>query len=73
MDRKRTTVTKADVISALHTSFPIMVTFVILGIGYGILMQKRGFEPFWSLLSGIVIFSGVAGTVAYTLLVRLAF
>ena len=32
-------VTTKDVKAALHTSSPIMVTFIVLGIGYGILMQ----------------------------------
>ena len=68
MNRNSTTITKTDVAAALHTSFPIMVTFVILGIGYGILMQKRGFGPFWSLLSGIVIFSGTAQFVSVAFL-----
>ena len=45
-----------------------MVTFVVLGIGYGILMQKHGFGPVWSLLSGIIIFSGTVQFVSVTML-----
>ena len=45
-----------------------MVTFVVLGIGYGILMQKHGYGPVWSLLSGIIIFSGTAQFVSVTML-----
>ena len=59
---------KKDVTAALHTSLPIMVTFVVLGIGYGLLMQKHGFGPVWSLLSGIVIFSGTVQFVSVTML-----
>ena len=55
---KKLGISRKDVIAALHTSAPIMVTFVVLGIGYGILMQKHGYGPIWSLLSGIIIFSG---------------
>lgn len=68
MNRKLMTVTKADVTAALHTSSPIMATFVILGAGYGVLMQKSGFGPWWSLLSGLVIFSGTAQFVSVAFL-----
>lgn len=61
-------ITKKDVLAALHTSSPIIVTFLILGIGYGILMQKHGYGPLWSLLSGIIIFSGTAQFVSVTML-----
>ncbi|MBQ9272207.1 MAG: AzlC family ABC transporter permease, partial [Mogibacterium sp.] len=59
---------KKDVNAALQTSLPIMVTFIVLGIGYGILMQKHGFGPLWSLLSGIIIFSGTVQFVSVTML-----
>lgn len=61
-------ITKREVKAALHTSLPIMVTFIVLGIGYGILMQKHGFGPVWSLLSGIIIFSGTVQFVSVTML-----
>ncbi|MBQ7680952.1 MAG: AzlC family ABC transporter permease [Oscillibacter sp.] len=63
MDKK-----SATIAAALRTSFPIMVTFTILGIGYGILMQKHGFGPWLSLLSGVVIFSGTAQFVSVAFL-----
>lgn len=61
-------ITKREVAAALRTSLPIMVTFVVLGIGYGILMQKHGYGPLWSLFSGIIIFSGTAQFVSVSLL-----
>lgn len=60
--------TGRDITAALRTSAPIMVTFVVLGTGYGILMQKHGFGPLWSLLSGIVIFSGTVQFVSVSML-----
>ena len=66
-------ITMKDAKAALGTSLPIMVTFVVLGIGYGLLMQKNGFGPLWSLVSGIVIFSVVTGTVLYMVLVQQVF
>lgn len=47
-------ITKKDVAAAFRTSSPIIVTFVVLGIGYGILMQKHGYGPLWSVLSGFI-------------------
>lgn len=61
-------ITKRAVTAALHTSLPIIVTFLVLGTGYGILMQKHGFGPAWSLLAGIVIFSGTAQFVSVPML-----
>lgn len=37
-------------------------------MGYGILMKKHGYGPVWSLLSGIIIFSGTAQFVSVTML-----
>lgn len=61
-------ITKRDITAALRTSLPIMVTFVVLGTGYGILMQKHGYGPVWSLLSGIIIFSGTVQFVSVSFL-----
>lgn len=60
--------TKTDVKAALHTSLPIMVTFIVLGFGFGVLMNEHGYGPLWSLLSGIVIFSGTVQFVSITML-----
>ena len=60
-------ITGKDIKAAFRTSSPIIVTFIVLGTGYGILMQKHGFGPLWSLLSGIVIFSGTAQFVSVTI------
>lgn len=68
MNRQPFTITKRDITAALRTSSPIMVTFLVLGSGYGILMQKHGFGPLWSLLSGIVIFSGTVQFVSVSML-----
>ena len=54
--------------AAFKTSLPIMVTFVVLGIGYGLLMEKSGYGPLWSLASGLIIFSGTVQFVSVTML-----
>ena len=61
-------ITRRDIQAALHTSLPIMVTFLVLGMGYGILMQKHGYGWIWSMLSGILIFSGTAQFVSVSML-----
>ncbi len=61
-------ITGKDIGAAFRTSSPIIVTFLVLGTGYGILMQKHGYGPVWSLLSGIIIFSGTAQFVSVTML-----
>ena len=65
---ERFKITGKDIKAALKTSSPIIVTFIVLGIGYGILMQEHGYGPVWSLLSGILIFSGTAQFVSITML-----
>ena len=52
------TVKRRTVTEAFKTSLPIMVTFLVLGTGYGLLLEEHGFGPVWALLSGIIIFSG---------------
>ena len=67
-DSQKIKITKRDISAALHTSLPIMVTFIVLGAGFGILMQEHGYGPVWSLLSGIIIFSGTVQFVSVTML-----
>ena len=59
---------RQDISAAFRTSFPIMVTFLVLGTGYGILMQKHGFGWIWSMISGIIIFSGTVQFVSVSML-----
>ncbi len=61
-------ISKRDLSAAFRTSLPIMVTFLVLGTGYGILMQKHGFGWFWSMISGILIFSGTVQFVSVSML-----
>ena len=68
MNNNSLRINKNDIKAALHTSLPIMVTFVVLGAGFGILMNEHGFGPLWSILSGIVIFSGTVQFVSVTML-----
>lgn len=59
---------KKEVFEAFRTSLPIIVTFLVLGTGYGLLLEKHGFGPVWALASGLVIFSGTVQYVSVGLL-----
>ena len=61
-------ITKKEIAAAFRTSFPIIVTFIVLGIGFGLLLQKHGFGPVWALASGIIIFSGTVQFVSIALM-----
>ncbi len=67
-DNVHTDAARRTIRAAFQTSLPIMVTFIVLGAGFGILMQKHGFGPLWSILSGFVIFSGTVQFVSITFL-----
>ncbi len=66
--KERMRIGKKELEAALKTSLPIMVTFIILGSGYGIIMEEHGFGPLWSVLSGIIIFSGTVQFVSISML-----
>ncbi len=67
-NEKEFRITKKEVNAALRTTLPIMVTFLVLGCGFGILMEEHGFGPLWSVLSGIIIFSGTVQFVSISML-----
>lgn len=68
MGENKLIITKKEIAAALRTSFPIIVTFVVLGIGYGLLLEKHGFGPLWALASSIIIFSGTVQFVSVALM-----
>ena len=68
MEKENLVVGRNEIKSAFKTSFPIMITYLVLGSGFGILMEEHGFGPLWSLLSGIIIFSGTVQFVSVTML-----
>ena len=68
MEENKLKITKTEIGAAFRTSFPIMVTFIVLGIGFGLLLEKHRFGPIWALASGIVIFSGTVQFVSISLM-----
>ena len=60
--------TKKEIKVAFKASLPVMVTFIVLGMGYGILMSEHGYGALWSAVSGIIIFSGTVQFVSVSML-----
>lgn len=46
----------------IHRSFisslPIMTGYIVLGIGFGILLHAQGYGPIWAFLSSLTIYAG---------------
>ncbi|MBQ0064418.1 MAG: AzlC family ABC transporter permease [Firmicutes bacterium] len=53
---------------ALVSTIPVMSGYVVLGIGFGILMSTNGLNPLWSLLMSLFIYAGSMQYVAIGLL-----
>lgn len=54
--------------SAFVRSVPVMAGYVVLGIGFGILLKKAGYGLFWSFLMGLTIYAGSMQYVGVSLL-----
>ncbi|MEG0177029.1 MAG: AzlC family ABC transporter permease [Anaerorhabdus sp.] len=54
--------------SAFPHTLPVLTGFLVLGMAYGVLMQTKGYNAFWSVLMSAVAFCGSMQFVAITLL-----
>ena len=54
--------------TAFIKSLPVMAGYVVLGIGFGILLKDAGYGIFWSFLMGFTIYAGSMQYVAVSLL-----
>lgn len=43
---------------AFYATFPVMAGYLVLGIGFGILMPAKGYAWYWSLLMSLMIYAG---------------
>ena len=43
---------------AFVKSLPVMAGYIVLGIGFGILLNEAGFGPLWALLFSLLVFAG---------------
>lgn len=53
---------------AFRASLPVMAGYIVLGMGFGILMQSRGYAWYWTALMSIAIYAGSMQYVAIDLL-----
>lgn len=53
---------------ALKKTIPVMGTYVTLGIGFGMLLEKNGFGVWWALAMSVFIYAGAMQYVAVGLL-----
>ncbi len=53
---------------SLKTSLPVMAGYIVLGMGFGILLQSHGYAWWWSLLMSSTIYAGSMQYVAVDLL-----
>lgn len=54
--------------AAFIRSVPVMAGYVVLGIGFGILAQQKGFGFWWALAMSLTVFSGTMQYVAVDLM-----
>lgn len=57
---------------SLKASLPVMAGYVVLGMGFGILLQSKGYAWWWSLLMSATIYAGSMQYVAIDLLTSAA-
>ena len=67
-DKSATGITKNLIITAFIKSLPVMAGYVVLAIGFGILMKEAGYGLFWSFLMSFTIYAGSMQYVAVSLL-----
>ena len=59
---------KRTVHYSLQTAMPVMLGYIVLGIGFGVLLQDKGYSVWWAILMGIFIYGGTLQYVAVDLL-----
>ncbi len=59
---------KENIKHAFIKSLPVMAGYIVLGIGFGILLKKAGYGLFWSFLMSLTIYAGSMQYVAVSLL-----
>lgn len=61
-------VTKRLIKAAFIKSLPVMAGYIVLGIGFGILLKKAGYGLFWTILMSLTIYAGSMQYVTVSLL-----
>lgn len=53
---------------AFTRSLPVMAGYIVLGIGFGILLESKGYGPLWALVMSLFIYAGSMQYVSIDLL-----
>lgn len=53
---------------AFTRSLPVMAGYIVLGIGFGILLESKGYGPIWALVMSLFIYAGSMQYVSIDLL-----
>ena len=61
-------ITKKLLQTAFLKTLPVMTGYLVLGIGFGILLKKAGYGIFWSFLMSLTIYAGSMQYVAVSML-----
>lgn len=65
---KKHLLTKKVALAAFKTSLPVLAGYTVLGIGFGILLNKAGYGVIWAIVMSITIFSGTMQYLGTTLI-----
>ena len=55
---------RSSIVRAVHDTIPVMTGYLVLGIGFGILLSTKGYNALWAFAMGIAIYSGTMQFVA---------
>lgn len=59
---------RQDMKTALVDTLPVLTGYMVLGIGFGILLQSKGYSPWWALFISLTVYAGSMQYVAVELL-----
>lgn len=49
---------KRTLFFSLQTALPVITGYIVLGVGFGILLQEKGYSVWWAMLMGVCMFAG---------------
>ena len=57
-ERTETTSKATALKTAFVSSLPVMAGYLVLGIGFGVLLQDKGYGWWWAVLMSLTIYAG---------------